>query len=928
MYNPAMDTPLPLQATEPAHARHVLVSGLTDAVILSPGGEARHITQAEAAATLKTISPPILCHAPTVARRLRLSPFASLDILELFAFTRPAQFCLPTPSGIATTLDLDKPQTLEEQARFLRLAVEILLTELNEFDDRDEPDALPVAQAMQDGGWGWGPMVTASLQHLADLEEMPRPRRGLDVWMGLHSWAEFAPEPPPETHEVTDAEARARLIELVGANAEPRPQQADYASAVSAAFAPRAVADTPNVVIAEAGTGVGKTLGYIAPASVWSEKNGGAVWISTFTRNLQRQIDDELNRLHPNPDVKARHVVIRKGRENYLCLLNMEEAVGRSPTRPASAVGLGLLARWAARTRSGDIVGGDFPTWLTDLVGFRDTLAHADRRGECIYSACSHYSKCFIERTVRQPRRADIVVANHALVMTQAALGGLDDGNVPTRMVFDEGHHLFDSADSAFSAELSGRQGVELRRWLLGAEGGGRSRARGLQRRIEDLTAADPATAETLEAVKQAALCLPQAGWAARLADGERPRGPAEGFLALVRKQVYARAKDPNTPYDLEADAAPPIDELHDAAAILETALGELSQPMKALITRLLYLLDAEADNFDSHTRQRIEAACRGLTRRAEGEVDAWRSMLAALRDEVPEGFVDWFSVSRDQGRDSDAAMHRHWIDPTVPFAHHVARPAHGVVMTSATLRDSTGDNETDWLSAEAVTGAAHLPAPAIRAHAPSPFDYPTQTKVYVVNDVSRTNGDQVAAAYRELFLAANGGALGLFTAIARLRTVHGKIAVPLEEAGLPLLAQHVDGMDTASLIEIFRAEENSCILGTDAIRDGVDVPGRALRLVVFDRVPWPRPTILHRARKKAFGGTAYDDRITRLRLKQAYGRLVRRAGDHGVFVILDARTPTRLLTAFPEGVEVERLGLVEVIEGTKEFLGRSAAAS
>ncbi|MBK19196.1 MAG: helicase [Rhodospirillaceae bacterium] len=923
-----MDTPLPLQAAEPASARNVLVAGLTDAIILSPDGDPRHISQREAGHALKSMSPPIICHRPTTSRRLRLTPFASLDILELFAFARPAQFCLPTPGGIAAALDLEKPDTLEEQAVVLRQAVDVLLAELADFDPRDEPDALPVAQAMQDGSWAWGPMVTPCLQHLTDPEDLPRPRRGLDVWMRLHSWAEQAPEPPPESFEVTDAEARTRLAELVGDNAEPRPQQADYASAVSAAFAPRAEVDTPNVVIAEAGTGVGKTLGYIAPASVWSEKNGGAVWISTYTRNLQRQIDDELDRLHPDPEVKARHVVIRKGRENYLCLLNMEEAVGRSPTRPASAVGLGLLARWAARTRSGDIVGGDFPTWLTDLVGFRDTLALADRRGECIYSACSHYSKCFVERTVRQARRADIVVANHALVMTQAALGGLDDGNVPTRIVFDEGHHLFDSADSAFSAELSGRQGVELRRWLLGAESGGRSRARGLQRRIEDLIAADPTTGEAMEEVKNAAQCLPQGGWAARLADGERPRGPAESFLALVRQQVYARAKDPNSPYDLESDTHPPIDELHDAAAILQTALGELSQPMKALIARLAYLLDAESDNFDSHTRQRVEAACRGLTRRAEGEVDAWRSMLAALRDEVPEEFVDWFSVSRDQGRDSDAAMHRHWIDPTMPFAHHVARPAHGVVMTSATLRDSTGDNETDWMSAETVTGASHLPAPAIRAYAPSPFDYPAQTKVFVVTDVSRTNGDQVAAAYRELFLAANGGALGLFTAIARLRTVHGKIAAPLEQAGLPLLAQHVDGMDTASLIEIFREEENSCILGTDAIRDGVDVPGRALRLVVFDRVPWPRPTILHRARKGAFGGTAYDDRITRLRLKQAYGRLVRRAGDHGVFVILDSRTPTRLLTAFPEGVEVERIGLADAIANTKAFLESSASAA
>jgi ATP-dependent DNA helicase DinG len=167
LYSSTMDAPLPLQAIEPARSRHIIVSGLTDAVILSPAGELRHITQAQAGTALKSMSPPILCHAPTVARRLRLSPFAALDILELFAFARPARFCLPTPGGIATILDLDKPQTLEEQAHSLRLAVEILLCELNEFDPRDEPDALPVAQAMQDGGWGWGPMVTANLKHTA-----------------------------------------------------------------------------------------------------------------------------------------------------------------------------------------------------------------------------------------------------------------------------------------------------------------------------------------------------------------------------------------------------------------------------------------------------------------------------------------------------------------------------------------------------------------------------------------------------------------------------------------------------------------------------------------------------------------------------------------------------------------------------------------
>ncbi|MBT5049979.1 MAG: ATP-dependent DNA helicase, partial [Rhodospirillaceae bacterium] len=513
-----MNTALPLHGPEPIHKRLIVAVGLREAVVLGPNGTMERMPSRQAAKSLAGNAAPILCHAPSVARRLGIAPFPALDVLELFAFTRPATSCLPTPAGIAAALGEVRPTSLEEQALLLRNATELLLTELGYFDVLTERDALVIAEAMRDGSWGWGAAVTQALSHLADPEGLTRPRRGLDVWIRLASWSEYAPEPPPESHAVNPDEARTRLTELVGENAEPRPQQSDYASAVCHAFAPRAAADTPNMVVAEAGTGVGKTLGYIAPASLWAEKNGGAVWISTYTRNLQRQIDDELDRLHPDPSVKSRRVVIRKGRENYLCLLNMEEAVGRVSNRPASAIALGLVARWAARTRNGDVAGGDFPNWLADLVGFRDTLGLADRRGECIYSACAHYSKCFIERTVRQARRADIVVANHALVMTQSAMGGLDDGNIPTRLVFDEGHHVFDAADSAFSAELGGRQGAELRHWLLGAEAGGRSRARGLARRLEDIAALDEAVGDALAKVLDAAWCLPSQGWIQRIA--------------------------------------------------------------------------------------------------------------------------------------------------------------------------------------------------------------------------------------------------------------------------------------------------------------------------------------------------------------------------------------------------------------------------
>ena len=211
-----------------------------------------------------------------------------------------------------------------------------------------------------------------------------------------------------------------------------------------------------------------------------------------------------------------------------------------------------------------------------------------------------------------------------------------------------------------------------------------------------------------------------------------------------------------------------------------------------------------------------------------------------------------------------------------------------------------------------------------------SPFDYPASTRVLIVRDVRRDDAEQIAAAYRELFVAAGGGALGLFTAIGRLRAVHQRIAPAIEAAGLPLYAQHVGGMDAATLVDIFRAEEHSCLLGTDAVRDGVDVPGRSLRLIVFDRVPWPRPDILHRARKEAWkraggGNNAYDDMLARLRLKQAYGRLIRRATDRGVFVMLDSRLPSRLLGAFPPGVPIARVGLAEAVAQVREFVGDGA---
>ena len=899
----------------------VLVTGARGAMVLDPDGEFRRLSLAQAARFARAES-PLVCHGPAVAARLGLDDFLRLDILELFAFVRPARFCLPTPRGVAEAVGLPRPHDPEDEAEALLSATRRLLEELARAAVADKAskavETRGLSWMMARGGWGWGNAVLAALGVQGDAGRGGGAAR---VWERMPEWTEYAPEPPAGSIPVDPAETRARLAAMLGEGAEQRPSQADYASAVSQAFLPRDREGEPRMVLAEAGTGTGKTLGYIAPASLWAEKNLAPVWISTHTRNLQRQLDSELDRLFPLPQDKARKVVIRKGRENYVCLLNVEDLVNRGRAQDAAATG--LMARWVGATRDGDMVGGDFPAWLVDLLGRARTLGLADRRGECIFSACFHYRKCFIERAIRRARRADIVVANHALVMIQAALGGLDDGAMPTRLVFDEGHHVFDAADSAFSAHLTGQEAAELRRWLLGPEGdmASRSRARGLHRRTEDLVGHSEAAVTALEQALTAARALPGPGWLHRLTEGE-PQGPAETFLALVRSQVYARANGSDSPYSLESESWPLVPGLAEAAAELANAVGRLGVPLQVLQKSLAGILDDEAAELESATRSRIEGICRSIERRALLPLAGWKGMLATLCEGAAAAqYVDWLSVDRMDGRDMDVGMHRHWVDPTLPFAKAVMAPAHGVVITSATLRDGSGNTEADWRAAERRTGAVHLPRPGLRAAVASPFDYPAQTRVLIVTDVRKDDMDQVGSAYRELFLAAGGGGLGLFTAISRLKAVHKRISGPLEDAGIPLLAQHMDNMDTATLVDIFRAEEESCLLGTDAVRDGVDVPGRSLRLIVFDRVPWPRPDILHKARRAEFGGKSYDDMISRLRLKQAFGRLVRRAGDHGVFVLLDPMMPSRLFGAFPEGVVPVKVGLAEAVRLTADFL-------
>lgn len=852
-------------------------------------------------------TPLLMLNAPLVANRLGYPDLSGLDLLELFAFVHPARFMVPTPKGLAAALGLTAPVREDQVPTLLQQAAKMLLDHCETANWQESDGAWSALQSLVRHRWPWASLLAA---RIARPEKADR-----GFFARLPEWEEAPERPQPAQVALEEAAVLARLAELTGAEAEQRPGQRAYAAEVATMFAPRRRDASPHVLLAQAGTGIGKTLGYLAPAALWAEQSGGTVWVSTYTKALQRQLRHESERAWPLRRADgSRPVVVRKGRENYLCLLNLEDAL-QGGFGGRAAILAQLVARWAAYSQDGDMIGGDLPGWLGTLFRQRGVAALTDRRGECVYAGCPHYRKCFIERSSRASAQADLVIANHALVMVNAARGR-DIAQRPTRLIFDEGHHVFEAADATFAAALTGAELIELRRWVMGPEKGSKGRRRGLSARLADVASYDEAGAKAIAAAARAAEALPGDGWLQRLGE-QSPSGPLEELLAAVRRLVHARDESggQEAGYGLETEAARLDGAFVECAAAAQAALGELRSPLIRLGIRLEAMLADPPDWLDGQGRSRIEGARHSLAWRID-LLAAWEALLARMGGPAAPDFIDWLALERSDAREFDVGIHRRWLDPMKPFAKLVLEPAHGVMLTSATLKTGAGHGNNDWDTAIQRSGAGHIAvAPHLTAF-DSPFDYAAQAEVLIVTDVAKGDLAALAGAYGRLIEAADGGVLGLFTAIRRLRAVHGRIADRLARGGLPLYAQHVDPIDTGTLVDIFRDDPHASLLGTDALRDGVDVPGHSLRLVVMEQVPWPKPSILHRARRLAAadGGSAHDDRIIRARLAQAFGRLIRGSGDRGHFVVLSAAFPSRLLSAFPRGTPILRLTLEEAL--------------
>lgn len=648
------------------------------------------------------------------------------------------------------------------------------------------------------------------------------------------------------------------------------------AGQMAAAEAVERVFEQEGVLLCEAGTGTGKTFAYLVPALL----SGRKVVISTATRALQDQIAQRDLPLVQQVLGTRVDAVVMKGLGNYLCrrryreFLQSEEAL-----RPTHARALDWIRHWLRDTETGDhaelaTLDEGSPTWL-------EVASSSETR---LGTPCPHYEECFVTAMKRQAEAARIVIVNHHLFFADLSLRGPHPGRVLPdydAVVLDEAHQVEDIAAMFFGIRISRSQMERMLREAARALGrasvwGGALDAGGGHATLGELE-------ESIGAF-----------WAAALPflDGQ-PR-------SALRKDAWTGPL---------RDAWFRLDRnLDDGAAVATSRAAEvrddvaLHDALEQIARRLQSLREQLTDVAEGHPER--------VTWVERGPKNCWLSSTP----------VDLSKILRER------------LFESVP----------AVVLTSATLSTSNSGRERGDDSEEKPSRSTSSPFSYVRSRlgiegapvhelvVPSSFDFAEQAVLYTPRDLPAPTDptflDRAADRVAELVALTEGGAFVLTTSVRAMRGFHERLSRRLDGRPLWVQGQRPKGV----LLSAFRASEQGVLVATQSFWEGVDVPGRALRLVVLEKVPFLVPTdpivqarsqVLEEQGKSAFAHLSVP--AAAITLKQGFGRLIRRSDDVGIVALLDDRIHKRgygkrLLDALPPARRTDDLN--EVREMTRRW--------
>ena len=638
---------------------------------------------------------------------------------------------------------------------------------------------------------------------------------------------------------------------------EYRPSQVAMLKRVAESF------NEGRICVAEAGTGVGKSMAYLLPALNWASMNEERVVVSTATINLQHQLIDKdiplakriLGRVDESfSDCKT---VLVKGRGNYVCLKRLASAIDEQSLFDDDSDDLESIRKWTETTASGT---------RDDLSFFPSASLWSKVNSEgdsCLGLRCKYREKCFVLKSKKEAGSARMLVVNHHLLFSDLAMrlegAGFDNSVVLppfTRIIFDEAHNMESSATSFFSSELNLFSVFKQVNRLYSSR----------------------------KARKFGAVVNLQFE-AGAFEEDEKIPGLVDGIKEQMQKLDTAAVEILGMNMNLRLKP--------ETIEIFKETIFPLMLELQKRILDCIHAVENIVKRLDEKDLELpVVFEVRMLERRLESFASICQSFT--LWEEKP-GDVFWIERSKSGSGEYFARFVITPLDISRMMRDSVFGPYETVVCTSATI--SVNRDFRFWSARVGLNGFEDREVSASMFK--SPFPYKEQVLLGVPEDAPEPNDEDYSRFLEEFTLnmleLSGGRGLVLFTSYKMLSETFEALKPGLDELGITVLKQGDD--DRTRLLEKFKTDTASVLFATSSFWEGIDTPGDSLKVVIICKLPFMVPTDpVIAARMEAVearGGNQFMEYMLPeavIKLKQGFGRLMRRGTDSGVVVILDSR--------------------------------------
>lgn len=679
-------------------------------------------------------------------------------------------------------------------------------------------------------------------------------------------------------------------------NFEERPGQKKLMSQIVEAI------NKPCHAILEGETGIGKSMAYLIPAVHYAHKNRCRVGISTNTINLQHQlVNKDLPFLASILPFSFKYCLV-KGRRNYICQRRIREALsavdGEFLLETDEVGPFNRLVAWAETTADGSL--SDL-NWVPVESLWEKICCDKD---SCPGVKCSEYNDCFFYSARRLSAEADILVVNHHLLFSDLALRAMTSEYAQTAVIpackaiiLDEAHNLEETATKHFGFRTTAMGVQRILGKIYQRRGRRESGTLATMQSMLSFGRGDISSEDRAALLQELADDLIPA----RLEIADLGRSLFDAITSFFVDPAKAQQGEHRIRINQREEQRKEFSTITHFAIKMRDECKRLSSRMRKFARRLGNNLnedDSDAEHFELPITE-----LGSFSTRLE-EMGLGLNMLFDLSVENREQYVHFFTATVRKTA-VYTAFHSLPIEVSQPMLEYCFKKIPSTILVSGTL--TTAKNFSFIKNRLGLDSDEIIPSP-LEGRFPSPFDYQRQARLFIPTDIpdpsSPVFAEKVSDPLFEIITASKGGALILCTSYGHLHQFYNNLAHRLAAEGLECYKQ--GDLERHHLLELFKEDGNAVLFATDSFWEGVDIPGSALRNLIITRLPFATPNdpVLEARndRIKAAGGNAFKDYqlpMAAIKLKQGFGRLIRKKDDHGTIWILDHRIVTKSYGSF-----------------------------